>query len=247
MKRIATPSAEPNVLAAFRNANPSGTWSQFKSEPGNESVFDALAVEQGFICAYCEIRVCRPLRGQVEHYHPKSASQPGRNLHLAFDNLLACCEGGETPWMFDRAESPIGETRHCGALKGSEQPEGHMLDPREIPASPLIWRVTSRGELEVDRDVCVRAGVDPELAEATLLFLGLNRRVLTRLRAAAVEDIDQQIADRPFLETSEEIASLLLPNQRGELIPFWSTIRARLGPCVEAEIFANVSLIPGLR
>ena len=121
-----------------------------------------------------------------------------------------------------------------------------MLDPKEIPAGPLIWRVTSRGELEVDIDGCVRTGVDPSLAESTLSFLGLNRRVLIRLRAAAVEDLESHFADNP-VNVAAELATLLLPNQRGELAAFWSTVRSWLGPEAEAEILANSSRIPGLR
>lgn len=254
MKRVVA-GQEPAVLAVFRTAEPSGTWEQFKSQQGSGGVFDHLVAVQGYLCAYCEIRVERPPlglpRGQVEHFEPKSASTPDRNLDLEFTNLLACCEGGANPWMEGRAEKPIANTMHCGQLKAERSPVGCMLDPRAIPTSPCLWRTSSRGELSVDRDACSAMGVDPDIAESTLTFLGLNRPVLVRLRSAIVTDLDRtleeivdngDVSQRVLLVASE----ILLPDSSGQLSEFWSTIRAWAGPAIEPFIDANAHRIPGL-
>jgi uncharacterized protein (TIGR02646 family) len=242
VKRVKSSQGEPDVLMAFRNSNPSATWAQFKNEPGNEAVFDALALAQGFICAYCEIRIDRSNTGQVEHYEPKSTSAVGRNLHLAYDNMLACCDGGTIRWRPDRSLAPISQTMHCGQLKGAASPTGHSLDPRSIPVSPCLWGTTSRGELFVDREACLAAQVDPDLAESTLRFLGLNSRILVRLRSALLEQLERELeSDEP-----RQVVNLLLPDRRGELSQFWSTIRAWAGAEIEQWIAENVHLIPGL-
>lgn len=137
MKRIATPPNEPAVLRAFREADPNATWDEFKNQLGNEEVFDCLSFSQGQICAYCEIRISRGLEGQVEHYRPKSVVATDENPHLEFSNLLAGCEGGTVTWKAGRSEYPIEATMHCGPLKAAIEPDGHMVDPRTIPADCL--------------------------------------------------------------------------------------------------------------
>ena len=93
-----TSGVEPAVLTQFRADHPGARWSEFKNEPDNGAVFDALALAQGFLCAYCEMKIHRPIHGQVEHSEPKSQSTPEKNLHLDFRNLLACCQGGTISW-----------------------------------------------------------------------------------------------------------------------------------------------------
>lgn len=250
MKRVAF-GAEPKVLADFRSANPAATWSQFKHEPGNEVVFDTLASAQGFLCAYCEIGIDRRrLRGEVEHFEPKSSASADRNFHLEFANLLACCEGGIHSWDTDRSLPPIAETRHCGALKGDTSPAGLILNPRSVPAHPTIWRTTSQGRLEVDGNACLQAGVNPDLAATTLDALGLNRPVLVRLRAALLAALDGELAVLLDEEIPDYLvnrgADLLVPTEAGHLSAFWSTIRAWVGPSIEPFLAANAHRIPGL-
>ena len=229
------------MLRDFRVANPDGTWDAFKTQPGNEAVFDCLAAAQGHICAYCEIQISRGLYGQVEHYRPKSIASTGRNPHLDLPNLLGCCEGGTWRSKAGRSEDPIEKTMHCGALKLDKVPDGQMVDPRRLSASCLPWRVTTQGHLVVDQPRCTAGGVDPELAERTLTFLGLNRRVLVRLREAAIARLLEDYVDAPI------DPELLLPDSQGQLQPFWSTVRSFAGSEIESFIAANIERIPGLR
>lgn len=252
MKRVGS-CAEPGVLSTFRTENPAATWSEFKeSEKESGIVFDSLAREQGFICAYCETRVQGGLRGQVEHFEPKSLSTAERNLHLEFGNLLACCEGGT--WAVDprRSEPPISKTQHCGALKGDRSPAGQMLDPRTIPLEARIWVVSSNtGSMSVDRAACLTVGVDPNVATSTLDFVGLNRVVLARDRRATLDELDRYAFADPD-DTNDErsrfevAAAYLLPDSEGHLPAYWSTIRAWAGPEIETFVLANRNRIPGL-
>jgi uncharacterized protein (TIGR02646 family) len=252
LKRVSV-GVEPAVLSAFRAENPGGTWSEFKDFKESGTVFDSLAREQGFICAYCEMTIEPGIRGQVEHFEPKSRSTARHNLHLDFGNLLGCCEGGT--WAFDprRSEPPIPKTQHCGSLKGDRSPAGQMLDPRHIPLEARIWLVSSNtGQLSVDRAACLATGVDPNLATSTLDFVGLNRPVLARQRRETLAELDRAaFGDRD--ETDGEISRFevaveqILPDSRGRLPAYWSTIRIWAGPGIDSFIAANRNKIPGFR
>jgi len=250
LKRVRS-GAEPEILTLFRARNPNATWSEFKNEPGCGAVFDGLAREQGFICAYCETRIGRGLKGQVEHFEPKSHATAGRNLHLDFVNLLACCEGGTWPFDKDRSLPPTSETQHCGALKADRSPHGRMLDPRAIPSGARIWNVSSNsGTMTVDHAACVAAGVDPEVATSTIEFVGLNRIVLARHRRAVIAELDRDAfaeTDAPGNDLSLGVAiEQMLPDAWGHLPAYWSTIRAWAGPEIEPFIEANRDKVPGL-
>jgi hypothetical protein len=188
VKRVVS-GQEPAILTAFRAARPAGTWRQFKRRRGSTAVFDALAAAQGYLCAYCEIRI--------------------------------------------------------------GQPAGCILDPRAIPAVPSIWKTSSRGELSVKMDACLEAGAEPDVAESTLEFLGLNRRVLVRLRDALLDELDQTLKgatnDDEVRQRILVVASArLVSDPGGRLSPFWSTIRAWAGAQGESIVAENASRIPGL-
>ena len=250
MKRVGR-GEEPEILRTFRAANPAGTWDEFKGLPGSGAVFESLAAAQGYLCGYCEIELVGRLYGQVEHFEPKSSSAGDRNFNLEFENLIACCEGGTVPWNRERTEEPISENMHCGALKSDRTPQAKMLDPRSLPARPCLWR-TVQGKLFVDIQACLEAGVDAVIAESTLTFLGLNRRVLLRLRETLVAELDDE-AIRGAADDTEILARILtvaernlLPDPDVKLSRFWSTIRAWAGPQIEPFILANAARIPGL-
>jgi hypothetical protein len=106
--------------------------------------------------------------------------------------------------------------------------------------SALANNVTG-GFLVTSTEGCVSGGIDSDLAERTLAFLGLNRRVLVRLRAAVRDQLLTDYAEMPF-----DAEALLLPDGRGRLQPFWSTVREFGGSDAEAFIIANLDRIPGM-
>ena len=265
MKRVSSPEAEPELFAAFRSENPDGSWKRkrgsgraaFKDVEGNHVVFDTLASAQGHICAYCEIEVSRPMLGQVEHFVSEDFNDGIGNYALDFDNLLACCEGGTRVDLDNgRAEPPIRDTLHCGQLKDSgkttHDPRGDLLDPRSLPGTPLIWRFGSDGSMSVDTAACVRAAVRQEVAQTTIERLGLDRRVLRRLRGAVRDQLESEfellikedgLDDEAALE---RVATDQLVPQEGRLPGFWSTIRHWAGDAAERVLERHGDTIPGM-
>ena len=245
MRAIRRPEVEPPALATFRNARPDGTWEEARDARVNGPVFTALADAQGWVCAYCELRIEPGPRGQVEHFRPKAHSTAAENLHLAWDNLLAACEGGARPDVDGpdrRSEPPYPETIHCGALKADQDPRGRILDPsRDVPAWPSVWRIDSEGHIYLNEEACTTVDMDPALARSTIACLGLNRAVLRRLRRSVLSTLNRAIEDAAPLDDASldddawerarvEITRAQLLPDNGRLPPFWTTILDWGGP-----------------
>ena len=244
------------MLKEFRTKYPDGTWRKrasggkraFKKKKGNQCVFDALAASQGFICAYCEIRIGRPdgpdVDGEVEHFVPQSTPPPP-NYALEFNNMVACCKGG-TPHNARRRE-PVEEHKHCGALKAETHPKGQILDPRLLPPLPSVWTFSEAGVMSPDIKACAEIGVEAELAATTISQLGLDRPLLREARAVvrqALDDgIDPEWGEAEIVDYVKTVAeSDLVPASSGHLSPFWSTVLhwcGRAGEAVVVEYWGN--------
>lgn len=73
MKRIEKGS-EPTGLTAFRLANPTATWDDFKNNAGDQYslLVDEMSGRQQGLCAYCEMAFTMKHDWSVDHFHPKS-------------------------------------------------------------------------------------------------------------------------------------------------------------------------------
>ena len=261
MKRVAVPPREPKILEDFRTEHPQGTWKlkrgsgqpAFRDELGYERVYEVLAAAQGHVCAYCEIDIELGLKGQVEHFVPEDLSNGRHNFALDFGNMLACCEGGtRTDIDNDRAEPPVRDTQHCGQLKNDFDPRDTILDPRQMVASPCIWRFETSGAIAPDATACAKAGIEYAKAKFTVDALGLDRRVLRRLRAAVLEQLDAEmnlLVDGERIgdgEAIEEVAATQLIPTNGRLPAFWSTIRDWAGQAADRVLQQHARMIPGM-
>jgi uncharacterized protein (TIGR02646 family) len=258
MKRIAKPPAEPPILTDFRSQHPTGSWKEksgsahFKGVPGNEEVFESLAMAQGYLCAYCEIEIERGLKGQVEHFIPEHLSTVDRNVALDFANMLAACEGGVRRDIPNgRSEEPIKATQHCGQLKDNEDLSSIILDPRDICASPCLWAFGTDGSITANATSCQLAGLDFARAQATIHKLGLDRKGLRRFRAEVLRGLDEGLElllaeDIDDFDAMTTVArEQLVPNE-GRLPAFWSTIRHWAGDAAEQVLHAHAANIPGM-
>ena len=172
-----------------------------------EALRQVLLAEQGYLCCYCN----RPLQNDhtttLEHFLPKDR---GKYPHLvfAYENLLACCDGGE------RDKSKPRET-HCDAKKGNNDP----TSPISI-VSPLEERCEDF--FEFDEMGNISAVGDGEQAVATIKFLGLDARALNTLRGRYINEYILEIwADN--MDTAAEITSLR-QKVNGKYFPFFTAI-----------------------
>lgn len=190
-------------LQDFRQANPKASWDDFKDDPTFGELQLKLAEHHGWCCSYCEIRLSRTPDTHhilVEHYIPKGTSNRDEkhNWHLDDQNLLACCLGGTRHYLPAplSSDTPSFKENHsCDQVKLGDSPVGRMIDPRELPLTP-IFVVESSGQIRVDVKTCRTTEVDPLMARDTLVFLNLNcTRLKEARRTVFNETVDRMIDD----------------------------------------------------
>jgi uncharacterized protein (TIGR02646 family) len=204
---------EPKSLFTYRQSNPKATWDQMKEDGlnnGRQAADDcrdqALADQEG-LCAYCERKITkdRPNHCRVEHFHPKSDRSSTHNWDLDWNNMLACCDGGESEGS---AESPLPDNLSCDAFKNHQinvrkklplQCDGLIINPLDIGYENLFDFDKGTGRLKANQTACDRITIPGnkltntfELVTKTIEHLNLNCERLARDRRTVVKDIDQK-------------------------------------------------------
>jgi uncharacterized protein (TIGR02646 family) len=153
---------------AGENWEPS--WSTLQ-KPEKPELHRLLIGTQGALCCYCTERISE-LTSHIEHIRPKD---PKRfpELALAYDNLLACCNGG--------ARDTPPRQLHCDQIKSNWYDETLFISPLD-PECEAVFRFTGRGEIiaddQHDRQVA---------AETTIKKLNLDCEKLNRSRREAID------------------------------------------------------------
>ena len=182
---------------------PSSLPNQKTAVPATEPTFikpdlrHALLEEQGYICCYC----CRALennhRSIIEHFEPKGL-QAYRAKVFEYENLLACCDGGE------RDTNKPRET-YCSLSKGNG-------DPHLPPAIISPMHIGCESHFEFDEQGKIRPANEANShAVRTIDLLGLNAKSLVLQREKAINTYIFEI-------WSEEMDSLLEMQQLGQKI-----------------------------
>lgn len=237
MKHISKNPAEPQAFADWKaanqeqigryhtdNATGDRIWSLLPSslpnpETGVEEVAlyskaqlrKTLLIEQGYLCCYCNQRIEDDHTTPIEHFRPKGMDS---YRHQVFDyqNLLACCDGGE------RDTTKPRET-WCTLFKGSKDPmhPDRIISPLEPNCMELF---------EFDEQGQIFPTNQNDRAEKTIAFLGLRAK---RLRLQRHEAIDTYIFDvwTEDMDTAAELDRLMTPIN-GRLEPFCSAIHSIL-------------------
>lgn len=177
MKRCQHPP-EPTALAAYRRAQPQGTWEQMRADPheGGQEAYSAikqtLVRAQRGLCAYCEMRIADGLdpaaidrrrdQQRIEHFHPKQDRSAGANWALNWANLWVVCLGGsQSPPAGLPADPahylpPLPTNLSCDAFKEHQiatgklplAPAGWLLMPDAVPAVPSLFQFAPDGTPE---------------------------------------------------------------------------------------------------
>ncbi|MDE2976523.1 MAG: TIGR02646 family protein [Acidobacteriota bacterium] len=248
MKPIRELSEPPQGLADYlRLVGDQAYWDEFRSHDSGAAyreLVEELTSNQHGLCAYCETSISTERR-QVEHVLPRSDEQRGKPLELDLSNLVACClgVGRAEPGLAERSFADAepareGSEESCGQAKGSVWWTS-FPEPRSLPPTPSLFTVSADGRIEVDERACRDAGFRPEDAHCSLKTLNLNARRLRHARHSQwnnLVDLSANVADETSMDTW--IRTVLTPDERGRLQPFFTTSRSffgRTGELVLAE------------
>ncbi len=263
MKRVSK-GVEPQSLGSYRSSAPNSTWDQMKSDPnwGGPSAYSdcrsQLLLDQGGICAYCEIdiRDDDPLKCRVEHFHPKSDITPLKNWALDWGNLYGVCAGGsfkhgQAPHTLE----PLAKNLSCDAHKDQQiqakvltaQCEGWILNPADLIASPPVFRLNrSSGELSPDPSACqallgqvLNHHATPDaLVQHTIEMLNLNCDRLCQARLVVIRNIEnQKKRQREQGFNGQQGMANLAARYFGRHWPnFFTTVRLCLGLAAETHL-----------
>ena len=206
MKHVRAPSAEPPLLAQYRQRYPleeqrpaheaTAAWEEFKTDKAAYAELLAkLAEAQQGLCIYCEQRVVDatgslvPNDYQVEHVLAKSGAV-GRVLD--WTNLSLACTGGTYPHHSDAARFKSGPNKSCGQTKDkAELPPG--TDPRGHPLLNALIDVGIDGRLAVNAQHCAAAGVSAQEVADALLLLNLDCDRLRKDRQDRLDNIREWV------------------------------------------------------
>lgn len=175
-----------------------------------QAVKQALMVEQGFICCYCEQELTDD-DSHIEHFRPQSdpAVDP-----LDFANMLCSCQN----------QLKQGEPRHCGNLKGDWFDEERLVSPFD-PACEACFAFTGMGLINLAR-------MGDAAAAETIRQQGLDIPKLNDLRAKAIAPfLDDALSQSEF---EQFVAGYFRKDATGRYQPFWTTIRYLFAEYVSA-------------
>lgn len=238
MKRIRALNGPTPGLADYLGGDGhQANWDGFCSHHGGaakrELTVSLCSIQHG-LCGYCEINITESDR-QVEHVVPQSAPVQGEVRALDAKNMMVCCKGGTRQNRDDaRYLRPLKHNRSCGEAKGNRvDPE--FLDPRELPALPMLMRVGYDGRIRADAEACQDASFDVNKVNKTIEILGLNVKRLQLAREKHwryLSEKYQKHFDDPQI-IQEAARPELLPGKDNCLPPFFSTSRSYFGPVAE--------------
>lgn len=241
MKRIRRIERPTPGLADYRSVEwDTPSWNGFRSHRSGSAYRElrsALVENQRGLCAYCEIDL-ESAGVQIEHVSPRSAPGSDPEGELGVGNLLASCHGGTKRSPRPQAyRTPIGPNRSCGPAKGGVS-NPVFLDPRDLPASPSLYRVDPEGRITPDAATCVAIGVPASRVAETIRLVGLDVERLRRARVAVRADLLRLSVDHEDdIAAMEEVArQVLLPDGEGRLSEFFTTARSYFGEAAETVL-----------
>jgi len=176
------------------------------ANPEKKRLKEALLVEQGYICCYCNRQISDE-DGHIEHFKPQSDYQ---ELALDYNNLHVSC----------LKEQSKSTPKHCGVAKGNWFEEGVTLSPLDTSCEQK-FRYTDDGHISPLND--------PD--RNTQIFinrLNLDDAILIQKRKEAIAGwLDDDLIQASNAELQRNITALETMN-KGEYTPFVIAIRQQL-------------------
>lgn len=200
---------EPQLFSEWK-AGANDNWQPTYGDGGlcgkiKRAVKDALMVEQGYLCCYCECRLADN-DSHIEHFRPQS--DPSVDP-LDFSNMLCSC--------LDQLKK--GDPCHCGKLKGNWFVEALLISPFD-PGCESRFSFTGDGGIEP-------AHANDTAATETIKRLGLNIPKLEDMRKKAIEPfLDDSLSAG---EISQFVSGYLKKNHQDMFGEFYTTIQYLFG------------------
>lgn len=230
-------AASPPAFEAWKVANSPTTWDALQNEPrhreegasyySKRDLREALLIEQGFICCYCQRRIENTERTVIEHWYPRNGEDKVQGASKMFDyqNLMAACDGGENENKAQKASGMEQYPLWCDKNK------------REftIPLSPLQLNIESCFQYEqwsID-EIRILPMDNRDEGVETLRILNLNTPFLEKRRGEAIAGLIFRDAETNDLISADE-AAILLANleAQAQVVPI-----GRLSPHHAVKIF----------
>ena len=192
---------EPSELIAWKaqaSADWQPTWACI-ANPERAALREALLMEQGFICCYCQARITGNTDSHIEHFKPRS-SFPAEELN--YENLHVSCNN----------------QRHCGKNKSNWYDSNFMISPLE-PNCEDQFTYTSDGEVLATENASRQIAAETMIARLNLNFEGLIRR-----RREAIDGAIFGIETLSHEEIGKLIRGYSERNTAGQFGPFCRAI-----------------------
>lgn len=247
MKRIRELNKPTLGLAEYLAAvGDDANWDGFRDHNAGASyseLIEKLIDVQHGLCGYCEINLTE-LDRQIERIIPQGDPQQGVSREVEVTNMIACCKGGTSPVFAsserssdeDRYLEPVKNNMSCGQAKGDLN-DAEFVEPRKLPALPSLTKVLVDGRIEVDEKACESVDISAARVIRTIEILNLNAERLRSAREKQWNDLEEeadQIGDSDDSDTMDAwMRSVLMPDDAGRLVPFFTTARSYFGPFAE--------------
>jgi len=192
---------EPDNFTVWKDGA-NRTYSNLRN-PLKNDLKDALLLEQGYICCYCESKITSN-DSHIEHLDPQ-CNNNGNGLD--FTNLLCSCQ----------KQLSAGEPRHCGNSKANET---IIIHPLQINCES---RFTYNGNGTIE--------ATDTASQKTLEYLKLDIDKLNDLRNKAIEPflIDPITLEELSEDDVKIFANDYLKIENGKYNEFYTTIKYLFG------------------
>ena len=236
-------TATPGLAEYLNSVGANADWNAFRDHnqgASHKELIEKLIDVQHGLCGYCEINLTEIDR-QIEHVIPRNDQQQGAAKEVDVTNMIACCKGGtssvyapsERSSDEDRYREPVKDNMSCGQAKGNQNDE-NFIDPRLLPARPSLIKVLRDGSITVDEEACESEGIPTARVKRTIDILNLNAERLRLTRTKYWTELVERSGqfDDPD-KMNAWIRSVLIPDENGQLPPFFTTNRSYFGPLSE--------------
>ncbi|MBK7936190.1 MAG: TIGR02646 family protein [Lewinellaceae bacterium] len=181
----------PPAFEDWKSANNPTHWSDLQNEPSNpeegvvyyskNELREALLLEQGYLCCYCQQLIKNGENTIIEHLFPRNGvdKATGQARMFEYDNVLAACDGGSLDNR-ERLSGLPSYPQYCDKNKGEEIIFLSPLQP-DIETK-LTYRQTGLDEIEIIPSV----ETDEDAKRTIHDILNLNVPKLKNLRGKAI-------------------------------------------------------------